>query len=87
LKDVYHGQFIIKDGIIPAELVYSCPYFLKQMVGVDVPYNVYTHIAGVDLIRSNDGQYYVLEDNLRTLLEFLICWKIEILAIEYFLML
>jgi uncharacterized circularly permuted ATP-grasp superfamily protein len=37
LKDVYHGQFIIKDGIIPAELVYSCPYFLKQMVGVDVP--------------------------------------------------
>ena len=66
LKDVYHGQFIIKDGIIPAELVYSCPYFLKQMVGVDVPYNVYTHIAGVDLIRSNDGQYYVLEDNLRT---------------------
>ena len=66
LKDVYHGQFIIKDGIIPAELVYSCPYFLKQMVGVDVPYNVYTHIAGVDLIRSCDGQYYVLEDNLRT---------------------
>ena len=66
LKDVYHGQFIIKDGIIPAELVYSCPYFLKQMVGVDVPYNVYTHIAGVDLIRSNNGQYYVLEDNLRT---------------------
>jgi len=66
LKDIYHQQFIIKDGIIPAALIYSCPQFLREMVNVDVPYDIYTHIAGVDLIRDNDGQFYVLEDNLRT---------------------
>ncbi|HTN45062.1 MAG TPA: circularly permuted type 2 ATP-grasp protein [Flavipsychrobacter sp.] len=66
LKDVYHQQFIIKDGIIPAKLIYSCPNFLRQMVGVEVPFDIYTHISGIDLIRDFDGTYYVLEDNLRT---------------------
>lgn len=66
LKDIYHQQFIIKDGIIPAKLIYSCPNFLREMVNVDVPYDIYTHISGVDLIRDYDGQFYVLEDNLRT---------------------
>ncbi len=66
LKDIYHHQFIIKDGIIPAALIYSCPYFLREMVNVDVPFDIYTHIAGVDLIRDFDGSFYVLEDNLRT---------------------
>ena len=66
LKDIYHQQFIIKDGIIPAKLIYSCPCFLREMVNVDVPFDIYTHISGVDLIRDNDGQFYVLEDNLRT---------------------
>lgn len=66
LKDIYHQQFIIKDGIIPAKLIYSCPNFLREMVNVDVPFDIYTHISGVDLIRDNDGQFYVLEDNLRT---------------------
>ncbi|MEP6615297.1 MAG: circularly permuted type 2 ATP-grasp protein [Ginsengibacter sp.] len=66
LKDIYHSQFIIKDGIIPAQLIYSCPNFLREMMNVDVPYDIYTHVAGVDLIRDNDGAFYVLEDNLRT---------------------
>ncbi len=66
LKDIYHQQFIIHDGIIPAKLIYSCPNFLREMVNVDVPFDIYTHISGVDLIRDHDGQFYVLEDNLRT---------------------
>jgi uncharacterized circularly permuted ATP-grasp superfamily protein len=66
IKDIYNEQFIIKDGIISAELIYSCPNFLREMKGVKVPYDVYVHISGVDLIRNNDGEFYVLEDNLRT---------------------
>jgi uncharacterized circularly permuted ATP-grasp superfamily protein len=66
LKDIYHEQFILKDGIIPAELIYSCPNFLREMINVNVPHDIYTHIAGVDLIRDHDGKFYVLEDNLRT---------------------
>ena len=66
LKDIYHQQFIIKDGIIPSKLIYSCSNFVRQMVNVDVPFDIYTHISGIDLIRDHDGTYYVLEDNLRT---------------------
>jgi uncharacterized circularly permuted ATP-grasp superfamily protein len=66
LKDIYNEQFILKDGIIPPNLIYSCPNFLREMVNVEVPFDIYTHIAGVDLIRDNDGKFYVLEDNLRT---------------------
>ncbi|WP_405296019.1 circularly permuted type 2 ATP-grasp protein [Algibacter sp. Ld11] len=66
IKDIYNDQFIIKDGIIPGELIYSCPNFLREMKGVKVPHDVYVHISGVDLIRNNDGEFYVLEDNLRT---------------------
>lgn len=66
LKDIYSRQFIVRDGIIPARLIYSCPNFVRQMVNVEVPYDIYTHISGIDLIRDHDGTYYVLEDNLRT---------------------
>ena len=66
LKDVYHHQFIIKDGIMPAALIYSSPCYLREMMNVDVPFDIYTHISGIDLIRDHDGSYYVLEDNLRT---------------------
>src|SRR5688500_17562178 len=66
LKDIYHQQFIIKDGIIPGKLIYSSPNFLREMVNVDVPFDIYTHIAGIDLIRDDKGDLYVLEDNLRT---------------------
>ncbi len=66
LKDIYHSQFILNDGIIPTQLIYSCPNFLREMMNVDVPFDIYTHVSGVDLIRSDDGDFYVLEDNLRT---------------------
>lgn len=66
LKDIYHKQFILQDGVIPPQLIYSCPNFLREMINVDVPFDIYTHISGVDLIRDNDGEFYVLEDNLRT---------------------
>jgi uncharacterized circularly permuted ATP-grasp superfamily protein len=66
LKDIYSNQFIIKDGIVPAELIYTCPHYLREMQGVNVPFDIYVHIAGIDLIRDYDGTFYVLEDNLRT---------------------
>jgi uncharacterized circularly permuted ATP-grasp superfamily protein len=66
LKDVYHNQFIIKDGIVPMDVIYSCPHFLREMYQVDVPHDIYVHIAGIDLIRDEKGVFYVLEDNLRT---------------------
>jgi uncharacterized circularly permuted ATP-grasp superfamily protein len=66
LKDIYGTQQIILDGIIPAKLIATCPHFLKEVVGVKVPHDIYVHIAGIDLIRGADGVFYVLEDNLRT---------------------
>lgn len=66
LKDIYSEQQIIKDGIIPAELIASCPHYTREVFGVDVPFNIYVHISGIDLIRGKDGEFYVLEDNLRT---------------------
>jgi uncharacterized circularly permuted ATP-grasp superfamily protein len=66
LKDVYNDQQILKDGIVPADMVYSCPHYLREMMGVKVPYDIYVHISGIDLIRGADGDFYILEDNLRT---------------------
>ncbi len=66
LNDIYGEQNIIKDGIIPAKLIATCPHFLKEVVGIKVPHNIYIHISGIDLIRGADGVFYVLEDNLRT---------------------
>src|SRR5580698_9617829 len=66
LKDVYNSQFILKDGIVPCEMVYTCPHFLREMHGFPVPHDIYVHIAGIDLIRDSDGTFYILEDNLRT---------------------
>jgi uncharacterized circularly permuted ATP-grasp superfamily protein len=66
LKDVYNEQFIIKDGIVPLEMIYSCPHYLREMYKFPVPHDIYVHIAGIDLIRNNDGSFYILEDNLRT---------------------
>jgi uncharacterized circularly permuted ATP-grasp superfamily protein len=66
LKDVYHNQFILKDNVVPARMVYSCSHYLREMYNFPVPYDIYVHIAGIDLIRNNDGSFYILEDNLRT---------------------
>jgi uncharacterized circularly permuted ATP-grasp superfamily protein len=66
LKDVYHNQFILKDGVVPINMIYSCPHYLREMYQFPVPYDIYVHIAGIDLIRDNDGTFCILEDNLRT---------------------
>jgi len=66
LKDVYNDQQIIKDNIIPAALVATCPHFTREVFGIQVPYDIYVHIAGIDLIRGDNGKFYILEDNLRT---------------------
>jgi len=66
LEDVYHGQEILKAGAIPPEQVLKNPGYQKEMRGVELPNRVYSHIAGIDLVRHSDGNYYVLEDNLRT---------------------
>jgi uncharacterized circularly permuted ATP-grasp superfamily protein len=66
LHDVYHNQEILKAGRIPAQPVLANAQFRKEMAGVDLPEGIYAHIAGIDLVRAGEGEYYVLEDNLRT---------------------
>jgi uncharacterized circularly permuted ATP-grasp superfamily protein len=73
IHDVYHGQEILKAGIVPAEQVLNNAQFRKEMMGVDLPGGIYSHISGIDIVRApslenpGDGsaRYYVLEDNLR----------------------
>ena len=65
IHDIYHEQNILKAGLIPAEQVLKNAQYRPEMQGVDVPENIYTHIAGVDVVRAGAGEFYVLEDNLR----------------------
>lgn len=65
LHDIYHEGTILKDGVVPRELVYSCRQFRRQMRGIDVPRRTYVNVAGCDLVRVPDGRFLVLEDNLR----------------------
>ncbi|MFI5076126.1 MAG: circularly permuted type 2 ATP-grasp protein [Vicinamibacteria bacterium] len=65
LKDIYHEGKILAEGIVPRELVYSCPHYRREMCGVRVRRDVYVSVAGTDLVRVEDGGFAVLEDNLR----------------------
>lgn len=65
LKDIYHEGKILADGVVPRELIYTCKHFRRQMRGVRVPRDIYISVVGTDLIRTPDGQFAVLEDNLR----------------------
>ena len=65
IHDVYHNQNIIKAGVVPAEQIFLNAQYRPQMQGVDVAGNNYCHIAGVDIVRAGQGEFYVLEDNLR----------------------
>jgi len=65
IDDIYHDQRILKEGIIPSEVVLSAASYRKQCHGLNPPWRVWCHITGTDLVRDRDGQYYVLEDNLR----------------------
>jgi uncharacterized circularly permuted ATP-grasp superfamily protein len=67
LRDIYGPQQILKDRIMPRNLVYSCKHFRREMVGISVPRDIYIHVSGIDLVRdSRTGQYLVLEDNARS---------------------
>jgi uncharacterized circularly permuted ATP-grasp superfamily protein len=69
LHDVYHDQEILKAGVIPTEQVTNNSQFRPEMMGVNVPNDIYSHISGIDIVRApnaqGEGEYYVLEDNLR----------------------
>ncbi len=65
LADIYHEGKILKDGVVPREMVESCPHFRPEMKGVKVPNGVYVSVTGTDLIRLPNGKFAVLEDNLR----------------------
>ena len=65
LHDVYHDQNILKAGVIPAEQILNNAQYRPAMQGVKVPLDIYAHIAGVDIVRAGEGEFYVLEDNLR----------------------
>src|SRR6202789_3483921 len=65
LRDVYSDEKILNDKVVPAKLVYSCKHYRRPMRGLQVPRNVYIAIVGSDLLRLNNGQFVVLEDNLR----------------------
>jgi uncharacterized circularly permuted ATP-grasp superfamily protein len=65
INDIYHDQKILKDHVIPEEVVRSAASFRPQCVGVNPPNGIWCHITGTDLVRHSDGQFYVLEDNLR----------------------
>jgi uncharacterized circularly permuted ATP-grasp superfamily protein len=66
LHDIYHRQEIIRAGRVPERLIRENAAFLPKMIGMDPPGGIYTHIVGVDLVRTGPNEFYVLEDNART---------------------
>ena len=65
IDDIYNDQRILKDNIVPKDLIFSSATYLKQCAGLKPPQNVWSHITGTDIIRGDDSKFYVLEDNLR----------------------
>jgi uncharacterized circularly permuted ATP-grasp superfamily protein len=65
LYDIYHDQRIVKEGVVPLEIIRTAKHFRPELIGLDVPHDIYIHVCGSDLIRGADGRYLVLEDNGR----------------------
>ena len=65
VHDVYHGQDILRAGLVSARQVFCNPQYRPEMQDMDVPGGIYAHIAGIDVVRAGEGEFYVLEDNLR----------------------
>src|SRR5207248_1085276 len=65
LHDIYHGQSILRDGMIPKDYVWQAAHFRPEFMHFNVPRNIYIHICGSDLVRDRDGNFLVLEDNAR----------------------
>jgi len=66
LHDLYHEQRILRERLIPTELLFGARHFRREMINLDVPNRVYIHIVGSDIVRDQDGTFFVLEDNLRS---------------------
>ncbi|MBV8448192.1 MAG: circularly permuted type 2 ATP-grasp protein [Hyphomicrobiales bacterium] len=66
LADVYGARDILRAGVVPSDLVYRNPHYRPEMVGHKMPHGIYVHIAGIDIVRVDDQDFYVLEDNART---------------------
>ena len=65
IKDIYSEKKIIKDGVVPEEFVFAGSGFLAECDGIRPPKDIYSHISGIDLVQGKNGEWYVLEDNLR----------------------
>jgi uncharacterized circularly permuted ATP-grasp superfamily protein len=65
ITDIYHDQNILRAGRVPADYLLCNTQYRPEMQGIDVPGGIYAHIAGIDVVRADDGAFYVLEDNLR----------------------
>jgi uncharacterized circularly permuted ATP-grasp superfamily protein len=65
VHDIYHAQNILRDGVIPKQIVWEAAHFRPEFMHFDVPRNIYIHICGTDLVRDQDGTYLVMEDNAR----------------------
>lgn len=65
LWDIYHDKKIIRNKVVPMDLISSSANYLHQMIDIDPPGGIYNHISGTDIIKHSDGKYYVLEDNIR----------------------
>jgi uncharacterized circularly permuted ATP-grasp superfamily protein len=65
IHDIYHDQNIVKAGVIPADQIFRNAQYRPEMQGISVASDIYAHIAGIDIVRAGEGEFYVLEDNLR----------------------
>ncbi|NJD33074.1 MAG: circularly permuted type 2 ATP-grasp protein [Gammaproteobacteria bacterium] len=65
ISDIYHGQDILRAGVLAPEQIFCNPQYRPEMQGIDLPGGIYAHIAGIDVVRAGRGEFYVLEDNLR----------------------
>lgn len=65
LRDIYSKKQIVKDGVVPEEFVFASSGYLAECEGVTPIRGIYSHISGIDLVKGKDGNWYILEDNLR----------------------
>jgi len=66
LEDIYGERRILKDGVLPEDLIFGNPQFRPEIAGMRPPHGVWAHICGIDLVRTGPDEFYVLEDNART---------------------
>jgi uncharacterized circularly permuted ATP-grasp superfamily protein len=75
IQDIYNDQKILKDKVIPEDLIFTSRTYRKACEGFTPPRQIWCHVTGTDLVRDHDGRFFVLEDNLRCPSVFPMCWK------------